>query len=574
MSANRSLRSAALAALSALFLAACNDATITEPPVPVASVVVTASAQFVLVGEQVTFQAAPTALDGRILDRPVSWESEDEAIATVSSTGVVTTLTAGEVAIKAISEGKVGRLSIRILPLPPVPVAEVRLSEDNVITLEWNGFKAITARALDAQGNTLQGRPATWLSSRPEVVTVENGLITAVGTGNAMISASIEGVHAMIGVIVRMPPVVEITIDGPTGLEVGELATFGTRVRRAAGPVLYEPATWTSSAPAIAEVTNVDVCCTTVKVHSTGVVTLTATKEGVSTSVTLRATPQPSHDLIYNRVTGTASELFTLDLAFIGRAPVKINAGNVSSDPSPSPDGTQFVFAVAQLDAFGQPQNDLFIVNRNGLNMRWLTRTVGVEHQPEWSPDGTKILFRSSDGRQDIYTINPDGTGLTNVTAALPASMDKRDPSWSPDSRRIAFIGSNGSEYNVWTIRADGTNALQITMDMAFDQFPAWSPDGQQIAFTRYDAANPANGDDVMIVSSGGGSPTRLSLPGAQRTPAWSPDGHYIAVSGSGAGNGGAMEIYTLRPDGTGLRLRTLAPAWGGGLNPAWIKRP
>jgi hypothetical protein len=33
------------------------------------------------------------------------------------------------------------------------------------------------------------------------------------------------------------------------------------------------------------------------------------------------------------------------------------------------------------------------------------------------------------------------------------------------------------------------------------------------------------------------------------------------------------QEIYTLRPDGTGLRLRTINPSWGGGSNPAWITR-
>jgi Tol biopolymer transport system component len=151
--------------------------------------------------------------------------------------------------------------------------------------------------------------------------------------------------------------------------------------------------------------------------------------------------------------------------------------------------------------------------------------------------------------------------------------MDKRDATWSPDGSRIAFIGVTGTEHKVWTMKSDGSDARQVTTDAGFDLYPAFSPDGSQIAFTRYNAATPALGDDVMIVASHGGTPTRLALPGDQRNPVWSPDGHYLAVSGSAMAGQIQQEIYTLRPDGTGLRLRTINPSWGGGSNPAWITR-
>jgi TolB protein len=160
------------------------------------------------------------------------------------------------------------------------------------------------------------------------------------------------------------------------------------------------------------------------------------------------------------------------------------------------------------------------------------------------------------------------------VTAGVTQLSSKLDPAWSPNGSRIAFVGVQGSNYKVWTIGSDGTDARQVTTDAAgFDTQPTFSPDGQQIAFVRYNVAAPANGDDIMIVSANGGTPTRLALPGDQRAPAWSADGRYIAVTGTATAGRSVQEIYTMRPDGSGLRLRTVAPAWGGGANPAWINK-
>jgi len=307
-----------------------------------------------------------------------------------------------------------------------------------------------------------------------------------------------------------------------------------------------------------------------------GQTVLTATFEGVSDTMTVRVLPAPTHDLLYTKHTGLASEIHILGLNPFGTNPVKINAGNVSRSPSPSPDGSQIVFAVSQPNQLGGGiQNDLYIVNRNGLNMRWLTRMSGVEDSPKWSPDGTKILFHGAvDDRNDIYTINVDGTGLFNVTASTPAAMtDRQTPAWSPDGSKVAFIGAVNGQHKVWVVDADGSNARQVTTDAGFDVTPTWSPDGTKIAFVRYHAASPVNGDDIMIVSAQGGATTRYTMTGDQRQPAWSPDGRYIAFSGTTVAGVGLAQLYTMRADGTGVRRRTIDPSWGGGSVPAWIVR-
>ena len=560
-------------------LAACGDSNpIVEPPPPaaVASVAVNPPAQSLIVGSQLTLEAKPKAANGQDLDRAVTWASENQTLATVSPNGVVTALAPGEVGIRATSEGKFGRSVLTIAPVPQVPVAEVRLSVDEEIVLEWDGIVSISAKAYDAQGNELLDRHVQWSSNRPSIAAVVNGTIEAQNPGTATITATIDGVPASVGVRVNVAPIVALTIEGATtGLEVDDSFIFSALIERANGERGYGPVTWTTSMPAIGAITHTDIFYAVVETRAEGTFTLTAEREGKVASMTLTVTPKPTHDLIYNRWLGSASEIFVMSTLNTGEAPVKINAGNVSREPSPSPDGTQLVFAVSQLTPMGEQQHDLYIVNRNGMNMRWLTRTGGVEQEPKWSPDGAKILFTGIvDGRSDLYLINPDGTGLTNLTSAIANLTNIRHPAWSRDGNFIAFTAAAGTTHSIYMIDANGSNLRQITTDGSFDAWPSFSPDGQKIAFVRYNSATPALGDDIMIVNVNGGLVVRHALPGDQRTPAWSPDGRFIALSGTAVAGSGTVQIYTMRADGTGLRLRTVNPGLGGGVWPSWIARP
>jgi len=572
-----------LVLLAAALATACGSADVNSPlePTPVAAVDVTAPSPTLFVGGRMTLVATPRAFNGQPLQRAVAWSSTDERIATVSAAGVVTAVTPGPVSIVASSESRTGIAPIVVTQVP-APIAEVRISVDDEVQLEWNGTAQLSAVPLDADGNVLPARPVQWLSNRTDVASVSaTGVVQAVGAGLGWITAVIDGLSAQVGVRVKRAPVDSVVLDlpvGASGLEVGETVLVGTRVRLVSGQLVESPLVWTSSDPAVATASSTAATAAAVVAHGAGVVTLTGTSEGKSATLQLRITPKPTHDLIYSRRNAqNASEIFVLSLDVPGAAPVRVNAGSVSRDPSPSPDGTQLVFAVSQIDPLGQEQDDLYIVNRNGLNMRWLTRTPGMELEPSWSPDGTKIVFRTIDGRPEnsaLWIVNVDGTGLTKLTTALPAGVtDPGHPDWSPDGRRIVFTAAHNLTHKVWTINADGSGATQLTTDAGFDMNPTWSPDGTRIAFTRYDAAAPANGWDVLVVPVTGGAAVRLALPGDQLLPAWSPDGQYIAVTGTVVAGQGTQNLYTLRPDGSGLRLRTVNAAWGGGSAPAWVRR-
>lgn len=575
----KGLRALIVALLFSSFIVACGDATPSGPIVTPVAIVRLESPRLVLtIGETITMVATPRSASGQPLQRPVEWASSNESRATVNASGLVTAVGAGAVTITASSEGKSASLEVTVAPSAPAPVADVRLSADAEVLLAWNGSMTLGAVALDATGTELPGREVQWLTSKPSVASVSpTGLVRATGTGTAMVTAMIEGVAASVSVRVLPAPAVAIVLDAvDPGLEIGETVFFSGSVRRESGEITAGPLAWLSDRPEIATVESRTASIASVSAHRAGTFTLTASVDGISTSLTLRVTPRPTYDLIYSRHGGgNTFEIFTLGLNQQGAQPVRLNAGSVSRDPSPSPDGAVLVFAVSQLDQHGQQQDDLYTVGRNGLNMRRLTQQSGVEDEPAWSPDGARIAFRRMSDGGHIWTINADGTGLTNVTAQVPADLsDMRNPAWSPDGERIAFVAARNGAHKIWTIKADGTGLTQITTDGGFDTSPTWSPAGDQLAFTRYNAANPTLGWDVMIVSAhAGATPVRLALPGDQLLPAWSPDGHYLTVTGTVVAGQGIQNVYTMRTDGSGLRLRTVNAAWGGGLSPAWIRR-
>jgi Tol biopolymer transport system component len=101
-----------------------------------------------------------------------------------------------------------------------------------------------------------------------------------------------------------------------------------------------------------------------------------------------------------------------------------------------------------------------------------------------------------------------------------------------------------------------------------FDMEPTWSADGSRIAFSRIYAGDR----EIAILTLASGDVQRISLPGAQWHPAWSPDGSHIAFWQPAGPT--VTGIYTMRADGTNVRLHTLDESWGGGFNPTWIRRP
>ena len=158
---------------------------------PTAVVSVSPGTTVVRVGDSMPLSA--TALDNSgqtVAGRPVSWRSSNAAIASVSSSGVVTGVGPGSVTITATIDGVSDAASVTV---QPIAVASVAVTPSTA-ALRLGEQSQLSVRLTDASGATLTGRVITWSSSNSSVATVSStGLVTAAGLGSATITATSEG---------------------------------------------------------------------------------------------------------------------------------------------------------------------------------------------------------------------------------------------------------------------------------------------------------------------------------------------------------------------------------------------
>ena len=130
--------------------------------------------------------------------------------------------------------------------------------------------------------------------------------------------------------------------------------------------------------------------------------------------------------------------------------------------------------------------DEIYVMDADGSNQTNLTNSNDLyEGSPSWSPDGTKIVFRSA-GRGyfggagqngDIFVMDANGSNQTNLTNGVGSY---HSPSWSPDGSKIVF--SKSSE--IWVMGSDGSNQIQISPNGGTAGSPSWSPDGSKILFS------------------------------------------------------------------------------------------
>jgi serine/threonine protein kinase/dipeptidyl aminopeptidase/acylaminoacyl peptidase len=171
----------------------------------------------------------------------------------------------------------------------------------------------------------------------------------------------------------------------------------------------------------------------------------------------------------------------------------------------------------------------------------------GAQRDP--SPDGSWLAFHSfgNKNQRDIYIIRPDGTDRRQLTDDI---HEDRGPRWSPDGKRIAFYTNRSGSYEIWTMRPDGSGLTQVTNTPGRRPVhPVWSPKEDRMAYSFLQS-----GSYLIEIGKPWNEQSPQPLPplgkgeGIFAVRDWSPDGQWLAgMTVFPDGTFGGIVIYSLK---------------------------
>jgi Tol biopolymer transport system component len=248
----------------------------------------------------------------------------------------------------------------------------------------------------------------------------------------------------------------------------------------------------------------------------------------------------------------------------IGRTQQITYAPGIEIDPTISPDGKMIAYAAGPVSKM-----HLYIRQISGGRTIALTESFpGNYRWPQWSPDGTSLIFQSD---ETIYTIpalggipkqlvkTPKGETIDTIQVEMNGT-----PSWSPDGTQLAYAEGK----NIFVVSADGLESRKL-VESFLPYSLRWSPDGSKIAYvsgnTSFVFGRPIIGNiapsSIWIVSTVKGDPVQITdNQYLNVSPVWTPDGgNLLYVSNQG----GSRDIYQIplkgssEPAGPPVRLTT-----------------
>ena len=244
-----------------------------------------------------------------------------------------------------------------------------------------------------------------------------------------------------------------------------------------------------------------------------------------------------------------------------------------------SPDGR----AIAFTREFGDTAQLYVLDSLSGVPRRIADGSMGFIAFPDWSPDGTRLLFSAGTHEHySVYLIRTDGSGLRPI---LQDTLTYRSPSWSPNGREFAVSSyQNGrSEIQVVTL-STGARRTVLAPDSAYADFAQWSPRGDELLVTVYRGTQPLYsptpreyGSNLALVELRTGRVTAITdRQGLNNYGRWSRDGQWIVFQSNRYERTRSdsvpllesLEVYTVRRDGSGMR-RLTTNTWFDG-HPSW----
>jgi TolB protein len=221
----------------------------------------------------------------------------------------------------------------------------------------------------------------------------------------------------------------------------------------------------------------------------------------------------------------------------------------VNISPSWSPDGRLLAYTA------WAPAPDIFV--QHIYEVARPTRPAAGNDDVQsahaaWSPDGTRLAFSSKRGgakNYNIYVVNRDGTNLRQLTTGESGDVA---PTWSPSGGQIAYVSGRTGKAQLYLIGADGTNNQRLSCQEAECDHPSWSAVVNKIA---YSCGSSGAGYDICLLDMGSRTIAKLTDgSGSNEQPSFAPNGRHVLFVTT---RWGKKQLATVDVTGTNLKRLT-----------------
>jgi len=211
------------------------------------------------------------------------------------------------------------------------------------------------------------------------------------------------------------------------------------------------------------------------------------------------------NNTLHAPINGDDGHIYVYDLN-AGGSPTKVTAGlpiGNAMNPHFSPDGSKIAFmAILTGDALLSANMHVYVLDLAEGDLR----DLGSGQDPKFSPDGNFIVFKKS---SQIWRMHPDGSSAVALTST---GGEKSGPNYSPDGTKIVYWLNGGSSADIWLMNADGSGGASIVANASIQDYYPIYRDGDNILYARWDSATPPHPDKVYNIELSSGTSIKLGL--------------------------------------------------------------